>query len=70
MNIHLYLLHTLFLYILKYAENSKKLIVNAKKKMFVIGLQNKQNKTYISVLLWKPPKNYLVTTMSFLYIYR
>lgn len=32
MNIHLYLLHTLFLYILKYAENSKKLIVNAKKK--------------------------------------
>lgn len=33
MNIHLYLLHTLFLYILKYAENSKKLIVNAKKNV-------------------------------------
>lgn len=58
MNVHLDLFHTtFFLYIimLNYTENSKKLIVNAK------NVRNRttghtKNKTYKGVLQWQPKK--------------
>lgn len=58
MNIHLDLFHTPFLpflYMLKYAENSKKLIVKAKNVRNRATCQTK-NKTYKSVLQWNREK--------------
>lgn len=72
MNVHLELFHTtFFIYIimLNYTENSKKLIVNAK------IIRNRttghtKNKTYKGVLQWQSKKKRLVTTVSFQYKYR
>lgn len=59
MNVHLDLFHTTFFFIyiimLNYTENSKKLIVNAK------IIRNRttghtKNKTYKGVLQWQPKK--------------
>lgn len=73
MNVHLDFFHTSFFFIyiimLNYTENSKKLIVNAKIVRHRTTGHTK-NKTYKGVLQWQPKKKRLVTTVSFQYKYR